>query len=433
MEFIELGRIFRERLFCAANRVGKTELGAYETTLHLTGDYPDWWPGRRFDHPTEGWASGKTSKTTQDIVQEKLLGRPGELGTGMIPADRIIRTTNKPGLAGAVDTITVRHVSGRYSVVGLKSYEQGRGAYEGTAKHFCWNDEEPPIDVYTEALYRTATTGGLLYTTFTPLEGMSEVVMSFFEPDDREAASKVKRVVSATWDDVPHLDAETKAQLIASTPPHQRDARTRGIPSLGAGAIYPVPESDIVVEPRAIPPEWPRCFGLDVGWKRTAGVWIARDPSTGILYLYHEHYRGQAEPVVHAAGLKAPGAWIPGVIDPASAGANQIDGRNLLQLYTELGLDLQPAVNAVESGIYQVWELLSSGRLKVFSSCGNWISEFRRYHRDEKGRIVKHDDHAMDATRYAVMSGIARMCTEPRQQFDDAGDYRSAGPDGWMG
>src|SRR3954454_5581048 len=91
MEFIELGSLFRERLFMAANRVGKTELGAYETTLHLTGDYPEWWPGRRFDHPVEGWAAGKTNKPTMDIVQEKLLGKEGERGTGMVPADSIIR------------------------------------------------------------------------------------------------------------------------------------------------------------------------------------------------------------------------------------------------------------------------------------------------------------------------------------------------------
>jgi phage terminase large subunit-like protein len=433
MEFAALGKVFRERLFMAANRVGKTELGAYETTLHLTGDYPDWWPGRRFDGPVDGWAAGKTNKTTMDIIQEKLLGRPGERGTGMIPGDRIVGIVNKAGLAGAADTITVRHKSGRKSVLGLKAYEQGRGAFEGTAKHFVWNDEEPPLDVYTESLYRTATTGGLMYTTFTPLEGMSEVVMSFLEPDDKAAALKVKRVVMASWDDVPHLDAEAKAQLLAGTPPHQRDARTRGIPSLGSGAIYPVPESEILVEPRSIPADWPRCFALDVGWKRTAAVWIARDPSTGILYLYHEHYRGQVEPVIHAEGLKAPGKWIPGVADPASLGANQIDGRSLMQIYCDLGLDLQPADNAVESGIFDVWTLLSTGRLKVFESCKNWISEFRRYHRDEKGKIVKTDDHAMDATRYAVRSGIARMTTEPKLQADDeyGGDYH--GRDGWMG
>jgi phage terminase large subunit-like protein len=315
-------------------------------------------------------------------------------------------------------------------VLGLKSYEQGRGAFEGTAKHWIWLDEEPDIGVYTECLYRTATTNGCMAVTFTPLEGMSEVVMSFLEPADKEAAATVKRVVMATWDDVPHLSEETKAQLIAGTPPHQRDARTRGIPSLGAGAIYPVPESEIVVPPRSIPADWPRCFGCDVGWNRTAAVWLARDPATSILYLYHEHYRGQAEPVIHAQGIKAPGAWIPGVIDPACLGSNQVDGRSLMQIYTDLGLDIQPADNSVESGIFAVWELLSSGRLKVFSSCGNWISEFRRYHRDEKGRIVKVDDHAMDATRYAVMSGIARMTTEPKPQQDEY--ERSYGSDGWM-
>jgi hypothetical protein len=84
----------------------------------------------------------------------------------------------------------------------------------------------------------------------------------------------------------------------------------------------------------------------------------------------------------------------------------------------------------VESGIYDVWTMLSTGRLKVFESCKNWVSEFRRYHRDEKGKIVKKDDHLMDATRYAVKSGIARMITEPSAKQDDEQQYY--GSDGWM-
>jgi hypothetical protein len=169
---------------------------------------------------------------------------------------------------------------------------------------------------------------------------------------------------------------------------------------------------------------------MDVGWNRTAAAFLAQDPVTGVIYLYHEHYRGAAEPVIHAQGIQAPGKWIPGVIDPACLNSNQVDGRNLHQIYRDLGLNLELADNAVESGIYEVWTMLSTGRLKVFDSCKNWISEFRRYHRDEKGRIVKADDHLMDATRYAVKSGIARMITEPRPVEDD---YVYHGSDGWMG
>jgi phage terminase large subunit-like protein len=417
MEFIAAGATYPERLFMAANRVGKTELGAYELTCHLTGDYPPYWNGKRFSGPIDAWAAGVNNLTTRDVIQEKLLGKEGERGTGMIPGDAILHVSNKQGLYGAADTIYVRHVSGGRSVLGLKSYEQGREAWQGTAKHVIWMDEECPIDVYIEALYRTATTGGSLIVTFTPLLGMSAVVKGFLEPED-EAAREVKHVTQATWEDVPHLTAQAKAALIASTPPYQRDARTKGIPQLGVGAIYPIAESDVLVPRFEIPKHWPRAFAMDVGWKRTAAIWGALDRETDTVYLYREHYRGQAEPVIHAEAIKAPGAWIPGVIDPACMGSGQIDGRNLMEMYRELGLDLDTAVNAVESGIFDVWERLSAAKLKVFDTLPNWLSEFRKYHRDEKGKIVKADDHLMDCTRYLVVSGIKRMKTAPLPESD---------------
>lgn len=236
--------------------------------------------------------------------------------------------------------------------------------------------------------------------------------------------SESKYTVFAGWDDVPHLDEITKRELLASTPPHLRDARSKGVPSLGAGAIYPVPESEITCEPFSIPDHWPRAFGMDVGWNRTAAVFGALDRESDTLYLFSEHYRGQAEPSIHAASIKSRGAWIPGVIDPASRGRSQADGLSLMDTYRDLGLLVRAADNSRESGIYQVWERLSTGRLKVFKTMQNWLAEYRIYRRDEHGRIIKENDHIMDATRYLVMSGIAVSCTKPRddEHFDEWGD-----------
>lgn len=230
--------------------------------------------------------------------------------------------------------------------------------------------------------------------------------------------SPSRYLVTATWDDVPHLSPRAKDELWNSTPPHLRDARAKGIPALGAGAIYPVPESEIAIDPFEIPAYWPRAFGMDVGWNRTAVVWGAWDPSDGTLYLYAEHYRGQAEPSVHVAGIRARGDWIRGVIDPAARGRGQRDGVQLLAEYRELGLDLTLADNGVEAGIHAVWEGLSVGRIRVFKTLGHWFDEFRLYHRDENGRIVKERDHEMDATRYIVMSGrdVAQVRPAPRSR-----------------
>jgi hypothetical protein len=203
--------------------------------------------------------------------------------------------------------------------------------------------------------------------------------------------------------DVPHLDEKTKSELLAATPPFLRDARSKGIPSLSAGAIYPVPTSEIIVQPFQIPHYWRRAYGLDVGWNRTACIWGALDESVDCMYLYTEHYRGKAEPSVHAAAIRARGDWIPGAIDPAARGRGQKDGEQLLYSYINLGLKLHKANNAVDAGLFEVWERLSTGRLKVFSTLQSWLAEYALYRRDEDGDIVKEFDHLMDATRYLVL------------------------------
>jgi phage terminase large subunit-like protein len=182
LEFFRAGLEHRERCFLAANRVGKTEgVGAFETTLHLTGRYPDWWGGRRFETAITAWAAGDTNQTTKDVLQRVLLGPKIEMGTGMIPADVIVKTTPKTGVPDAVETIHVRHVSGGVSELTLKTYEQGRISFQGTSRHIVWLDEEPDMGIYTECLTRTMTTNGLVICTFTPLLGMSEVVRYFLD------------------------------------------------------------------------------------------------------------------------------------------------------------------------------------------------------------------------------------------------------------
>jgi len=176
------------------------------------------------------------------------------------------------------------------------------------------------------------------------------------------------------------------------------------------------------VEDFPLPPHWKRAYGMDVGWNRTACVWGAYDQETDRWTLYHEHYVGEQQPTLHAAAIRAPGAWIAGVIDPGARGRSQDDGEALIETYHDLGLTLAPADNAVETGLYQVWDRLSTGRLKICKSLANWRKEQKRYNRDAKGHIIKKDDHLMDATRYLIMSGraiakavpVAKPPREPR-------------------
>ena len=174
---------------------GKTIAGTYELAAHLTGEYPAWWEGRRFPGPIAAWAAGDTYETTRDILQLNLLGqvavregRKAMDGRGIIPGHTLGQPSWRSGVADLVDTIPVRHISGKWSSLGFKSYDQGRKKFQGTGKHVILFDEEPPNDVYNEALIRTATLNGLIMLTFTPLSGLSEVVLSFLPKEQRPAS-----------------------------------------------------------------------------------------------------------------------------------------------------------------------------------------------------------------------------------------------------
>ena len=193
IEFFTAGLTHRERCAMFANRTGKTlGCGGYETSCHLTGLYPDWWEGRKFKTPVSAWVAGDTYETTRDIIQLNLLGeitwRAGRKvmdGRGIIPGALLGTPIWRSGVQNVVDTIPVQHDSGGWSLLGQKSYDQGRKAFQGTGKHVIWFDEEPPMDVYNEALIRTATLNGITMLTFTPLSGLSEVVLSFLPADQR--------------------------------------------------------------------------------------------------------------------------------------------------------------------------------------------------------------------------------------------------------
>lgn len=439
--FFAAGAQYRERLFIAGNRVGKSLAACYEVVCHLTGQYPAWWEGKRFDRAIRAWVAGTHSKKVKESVQEALFGPVGAWGSGLLPRETIRRITRAAGsVPDLVDTAWVRHTSGGWSTVTLKYYEQGREAFEATQADVILEDEEPPLTIHAECLLRTMDTSGsgagngLVLTTFTPLMGLSDTVLHFLPdgqiPDD--PATGGRYIVNASWDDVPHLDAATKAELLSSIPAYQRDARTRGIPVLAAGVIYPVPEDVYLIEPVALAPHWKRAYGMDVGWNRTAAVWGAYDGDSDVWYLYSEHYLGHAEPSVHAAGIRGRGDWIPGVIDPASRGRSQVDGRQLLEDYQQLGLELQPAVAAVEAGIYQVLDRLATGRLKVFSTLANFRTEIRLYRRDDKGHVIKVSDHLMDSCRYLIVSGLEVAKQETPRRRAPQGLPLAGTAHGWM-
>lgn len=182
LEFHTAGAIHRERLLIAGNQLGKSYSGAMEAAMHLTGEYPDWWQGKRWDRPIKAWAGSETSEVTRDGPQKYLVGPPrdeAQWGTGAIPKANIVRTVRRMGVPDALDGVLVKHKSGGNSTIGFKSYDQRREKWQGETLDFVWFDEEPPQNIYIEGLTRTNATEGITMITFTPLKGRSEVVRSF--------------------------------------------------------------------------------------------------------------------------------------------------------------------------------------------------------------------------------------------------------------
>ena len=432
--------LIRERLLIAGNQVGKTYCGGAEAAFHATGEYPDWWPGRRWNRPTRGWAGSKTGEVTRDGVQRTLLGEPkdkNQWGTGLIPGDKVVDWSLRQGLADACDSILVKHVSGGISTIGFKSYDQGREKWQSETLDWTWLDEEPPQDIYTEALTRTNATGGMAYLTFTPLLGMSDVVHMFLDECGLDGRTASRAVTQMTIDDAEHYTPSQRAAIIASYPAHEREARINGIPSLGSGRVFPVPEDSILCDPVPIPKHWPQIIGLDFGWDHPfAAACLAWDRDADVLYVTKTYRQRESTPVIHAASVKPWGKWIPCAWPHDGYQHDKGSGDQLATLYRNEGLNTllvhathEDGGNGVEAGIMEMLDRMQTDRFKVFRQLNDWMGEFRLYHRQD-GKIVKERDDLLSATRYAMMmKRFAETAPGPKLSIVVGG--RSRG--GWMG
>jgi phage terminase large subunit-like protein len=410
--FHTAGAVHRERLLRAGNQLGKTTAGAAETAIHLTGRYPAWWQGRRFERPVIGWALSVTGEMTRDNAQRMLVGRAGALGTGMLPADAILSVRNARGVADLVDTVRVRHVSGGESQLAFKFYEKGRERLQGETLDFVWFDEEPPPEIYTEGLSRTNATGGLVWITFTPLLGMSEVVRRFLIEPHADRHDTNMTIADAT-----HIAEPERARIVASYATHERAARVDGTPALGSGRVFALADEAVSIAPFELPHWFALLGGLDFGWEHpTAAVRLAWDRDADVIYVTHAYRQAHATPVLHAAALRPWGdlawAW------PHDGLQHSKDsGVQLAEQYRAQGLRLlsehaqfADGSCGVEAGLIAMLDRLQTGRLKVFAHLAPWFEEFRLYHRKD-GLVVKEADDLLCATRYALM--MLRHAREP--------------------
>lgn len=422
-EFHAAGKDYPERCLLAANRVGKTYSAAAEVAFHLTGDYPGWWEGKRFEHPPLVWTGSVTNEASRDIVQLELLGEP--VGTGAIPADKIAGKIRyrQAGTPNVADSASVKHVSGGVSKVSFKTYEQGWRKWQGGKPDAVWLDEEPDESadqkgIFVEALTRILSTRGTLFATLTPLLGSTELVDHFMNPP----AGAVDGIYmqTATWEQAPHLDDAAKKHILASYPSYQKDTRSKGIPMMGEGKVFPIPEEDIKYEAHElgkIPKHWARIFGVDFGSSGSGGhpqalVCCALDRDTKTFYVY-DCYRKKGESTVyHADAMKARGDWIPVAWPHDGMNAGKFDGVPLYRDYLTHGAKMlsmsarydneKGGSQPVEPIVMTASEMMTTGRFKVASHLHQWWEEFRTYHRKD-AKIVAVKDDLLKATFYALM------------------------------
>lgn len=360
-----------------------------------------------YDRPVKLWATGNSNETTRDNPQRLLMGEPGSWGTGWIPKNCIYGEPKRArGIADYIDTVLVKHVSGGNSILRFKAYEQGRDKWQGPTIDGVWFDEEPPADIYSEGLTRTQVGDGMAILTCTPLQGMTEVVEHFYPRPDTDA----RALVQMTIDDVDHYTPERRAEIIAGYPPHEREARSKGIPTLGSGRIFPVTDELVTVKPFSIPGHWYQIVGLDFGWDHpTAAVHCAWDRDADDFYVINAYRQKEQTPVVHSSAVKKWGTWLNVAWPHDGMQHDKGSGDQLAQIYRDEGLRMLPEHAThpsggfgVEAGVQEMLLSMQAGHFKVFQHLEQWFAEFRMYHRKE-GKIVKRADDLMAATRYAWM------------------------------
>ena len=402
----------------AGNQLGKTLAGGMEVAFHATGVYPDWWTGRVFSKPTKIIVAGRTCETTRDVPQAMLMGDPGSFGTGCLQQASIENPVSGRGLTNALDSVTVRHKFGGISTITFKQYAQERTSWEGYQADVIWFDEEPPADVHSEGVTRTNATKGMTFITFTPLQGMSEVVRKFY-PKPKVVSRSLTRM---NIYEVDHYTDEEREAIIATYPRHERAARANGEPTLGSGKIFPVDVDLFTEDAIAVPSHWYRIGGIDFGWDHpTACVNVAIDRDADCIHVTHAYRQNESTPVIHAAAMKVWGReWMPWSWPHDGYQHDKGSGVQISEAYVDQGIYMLPVhaqfdngSNGLEAGLMEMLDRMQTGRLKINRNLHEVFEEIGTYHRDE-GKVVADHEDLICAIRYAMM--MERFAIQHRKQ-----------------
>ena len=424
----------------AANRIGKTVSTCFETAYHLTGQYPSWWEGKKFIKPVTVFVAGEGWEQVARVLQDELIGTKDikikeQIGTGAIPRDCIVTDTMRNDGANVIG-VEIRHITGGNSYLLFGNYTQEVRNLQGFKLDFVVFDEQPPDDIFSELVTRTATTQGQVLCSFTPLKGLNGLVSKFWYGEEGYEHVRV------AWDDVPEYDPwgepfllkETRRQLERDYLPHEREARIAGIPVMGQGAVFQIRN-------------WPlyktgdfdfktmnhveRVIAMDLGLVRDKTVisYMFWNPRTQEAWLHSQVVvKGteEANPLNYINHLIRPEVFGCPIVLPSdanTAGRYTMSSLSLRQLFEEYNLNVHPnpAMNPPDAegkitnhksfGVNTMRQMLEMGTLKINENCIEFLREAKNYFVDEKGRFSDPDD-CIDSARYALL-GCLNQWSEP--------------------
>jgi len=436
-KFFKTGHSARRGIL-AANRIGKTVSTCYETAMHLTGIYPSWWEGHRFEGAITAMVAGEGWSQVAMVLQNELLGTQDikikeQLGTGAIPRHCIIQDTMRNDGANCLG-VEVRHISGAKSYLLFANYTQEVRQMQGFKLNLAVFDEQPPDDFFSEIVTRTATTQGQVLCSFTPLKGLNGLVSKFWNHEDGYDFIRV------SWEDVPEYDPweepfllkETRRQLERDYLPHEREARIAGKPVMGKGAVFQIRDWPLYKTGDYNFKEMPninRVISLDLGLvnDKTVISLIYWDPVEGVAYLHRQIVvQGieEAVPTQYINHLLRPEVFGTPIVLPADAstpGRYTMSSSSIRELFEQYELNVyQKAImnppdsqgrvtNHKSYGINQMRQMLEFGTLMVNENCVDFLREAQNYYVDEQGRFSDPDD-CIDSARYgllACLQGVA--------------------------
>lgn len=429
-DFFSAGKHARHRLISGGNRVGKSVSPAIELIYHLTGDYPDWWPGFRFDESILAWEWATTNEKSRDVQQKLILGPGGgkNPNLGFLPKDRILDISFRQcGLDNVVDTVQVRFGRGKKvkrSLLRFKVYEAGMKAAQGESVPWIRLDEEiDPANakhkgIFGECLARLLDCNGFLTASRTPLAGAIEFSKHFLA--DSEGRWNTTAGYWYDYTDVPHLSAEARKLHIDAIPEVEQPARCRGEEKLGSGRAFMCREEDILCDPFEPPAHFFWILGHDFGLSHPAGfAKLGIDRVNDIWYLVWTYKKAQEQIPYHVATLRSQGDWIP-VAWPHDGhrrgySLKESGGEEIRKLYMQAGANMLPMSarydnkhgggQSSEPILQQINNRMRTGRFKVFNTRDTlpFREEFRIYHRDDRGILVDQRDDVIKAVFYAAM------------------------------